>query len=181
MIILFGPQGSGKGTQAELLASRKHWHWLSTGKMLRDSSDPEVHERQNKGELIDDELTARILREELVSLRDQAEIILDGYPRNTIQAQWLLEILPQLGQSVTCILELYVPEHMSIERLLARGRSDDTPQAIRRRLEIYHAETEPLIDFYQQRGVSHCKINGFGSVEDVYSRVDEALKTCVLR
>jgi len=179
MILIFGPQGSGKGTQAALLASRKGWRWLSTGQMFRDSSDPEVHKRVESGELIDDTLTAKVLDAALADTDRGAKIILDGYPRNADQARWLLENLPKHGRSIACMLELEVPQEESIRRLAARGRADDKPPAINRRLEIYHSETEPVIDFYRQRNIPYHKVSGLGSVEEIYDRIQEVLKVCV--
>ena len=177
MIILFGPQGSGKGTQAELLAAEHGWRCLSTGQMFRDSRDPEVHRRMESGELIDDALTAEVLKAAIAEAAGQPHIILDGYPRNLAQAQWLLDTLPALGRSITGIIEIDVPADESVKRLIGRGRADDNPAAIKRRLEIYHQETEPIIDFYRRRGITYDKVDGVGQVDDIHNRIQKVLDT----
>ncbi len=179
MILFFGPQGSGKGTQAELLAKANNWRWLSTGQMLRDSNDPEISRRLVAGELIDDALTAKMLIAELSRIDKNTEVILDGYPRNLGQAQWLLDNLPKYSRVVTCSIEIQIPKEESVVRLLARGRNDDTRQAIERRLEIYHNETEPIIDFYRARGIACMKVSGMGSIDEIHQRIQEVVEQCI--
>jgi len=181
VILLFGPQGSGKGTQAELLVARKGWRWLSTGQMLRDSSDPEVRARMATGELIDDVLTARVLDTAIAKVEDRTQIILDGYPRNATQAQWLLDKFSDHDRANTCMIELDIPREESVRRLLARGRPDDQLPAINRRLEIYHTDTEPIIDLYRKHNIPYHKVSGIGSIEEIYARIDEVIKACALK
>lgn len=181
MILLFGPQGSGKGTQAELLVARNGWRWLSTGQMLRDSSDPEVRMRMEAGELIDDTLTSRVLGAAIAEAGDRSQVILDGYPRNATQARWLLDRLSDRDRASTCMIELDIPREESVRRLLARGRPDDQLPAINRRLEIYHTDTEPIIELYRKHNIPYHRVSGVGSVEEIYTRIDEAMKECALK
>ena len=179
MIILFGPQGSGKGTQAELLASNNHWLWLSTGQMFRDSKDPEIHKRLDAGELIDDDLTTKVLDNALTEIHIDTEVILDGYPRNAKQARWILDNMSKHSRTLSCIIEIDIPKSESVKRLLARGRSDDTEQAIERRLNIYENETKPIIDLYLSHHIPYAKVNGLGSVQEVQARIQDAITKCV--
>lgn len=181
MILIFGPQGSGKGTQAELLAQRHGWRALSTGQMLRDSDDPEIQRRLEAGQLIDDALTTKLLADELARIPSATKVILDGYPRNLEQARWLLAHAPDYQRTVICALEIHVPTEESVTRLLARGRNDDTQAAIEQRLSIYHAQTEPILDFYRSQGIPFKQIDGIGSVEEIHQRIEQALAQCGLK
>ena len=179
MIILFGPQGSGKGTQAEILATRSHWRSLSTGQIFRDSKNPEIHRRLETGELIDDQLTNEMLYDALAAINTKTEVILDGYPRNIAQAHWLLSNMSKLDRKVDCIIEIDVPRQESVKRMLARGRADDTVKAIERRLKIYQTETAPIIDLYRSRNIPYARVDGIGTVEEVQARIQDAVEACV--
>lgn len=179
MILIFGPQGSGKGTQAEKLAARNGWKWLSTGSMLRDTKDPEIQKVLNSGELIGDELMAKMLLEAFAGIDEGTQIILDGYPRNLSQAQWLLETLQQRHQTIDCIIVLQVPQSELMDRFRSRGRADDTNAAIQRRLQIYETATRPIIAFYANKRIPVAEVDGMGNIDEIHNRVVDAVEKCV--
>jgi adenylate kinase len=180
MILFFGPPGSGKSVQGELLVKRNGWTWLSTGQLFRDSSDPEVLSRLAKGELIDDELTNKVLNEALHKAEDEKRIVLDGYPRNPSQAAWLDEHLPKHGREIKAIIVFEVSKDELVRRLAGRGRVEDSPKVIERRLDIYHENTKPVIDFYRNTGVPIKTVDGHGDVTEVHERIQRAVEECSL-
>ena len=179
MILFFGPPGSGKSVQGELLVERNHWTWLSTGQLFRDSNNPEVLERLTNGELIDDELTNKVLDEALRGVDADGQVVLDGYPRNPAQAQWLENRLPEHGREIRCIIVFETPQEELVKRLSGRGRTEDTPEVIAHRLDIYARSTKPVLDYYRQRGARVVEVNGMGSVEEVHERINKVVEQCI--
>lgn len=171
MILFFGPPGSGKSVQGKLLVERNGWKWLSTGELFRESKDPEVIERLASGELIGDDLTNEVLDTALSKLSDEVHIVLDGYPRNTAQAQWLEDQLPKHGREIAAVIVFDTPEEELVRRLSGRGRAEDDPNIVRRRLEIYEKQTRPVLDFYEKQGTKVVKIDGLGEVNAVHERI----------
>jgi|ERR671932_129365 adenylate kinase len=171
-LIFLGPPGAGKGTQAKLLAEQLAIPHISTGDILRSAiaqATPLGQKAQSyveKGELVPDELLLDLVRERLDQPDAQKGWILDGFPRNVSQATFLEKLLQELNQSFDYALNLDVPDEVLIARLLGRGRQDDNEQTIRRRLEVYRNETEPVIGFYRERS-SLRVINGDQSVDEV--------------
>jgi adenylate kinase len=180
VILFFGPPGSGKSVQGELLVKRNGWSWLSTGQLFRESSDPEVLSRLAQGELIDDELTNKVLDEALHHSSDKSRVVLDGYPRNRAQAEWLDKHLPDHGREILAIIVFTVPKEELIRRLAGRGRAEDSLDVIERRLNIYFENTKPVIDFYEQRDVPVVTVDGSGTVSEVHRRIQEAVEACSL-
>jgi len=179
MILFFGPPGSGKSVQGELLVKRNNWTWLSTGQMFRDSADPEVLNRLKSGELIDDELTNKVLNQALHEVHTDGHVVLDGYPRNPAQAAWLEAQLPKHGREIHCIVVFETPKDELVRRLAGRGRTEDTPEVIAKRLDIYTHNTKPVLDFYKQRGVQVVEVNGLGSVDVVHERIQQTVEQCL--
>lgn len=179
MILFFGPPGSGKSVQGDLLVKRNGWQWLSTGQLFRESKDPEVLSRLASGELIDDELTNKVLNDALQHIDGKVKVVLDGYPRNTEQARWLVDNLPTHGREIRCVIAFNVPKEEIIRRLSERGREEDVPAVIEKRLNIYHEKTKPVLDFFAGRGVSLLEVNGHGSVEEVHERIQQAVESCL--
>lgn len=180
MILFFGPPGSGKSVQGELLVKRNGWHWLSTGQLFRESSDPEVLDRLEKGELIDDELTNKVLNEALIKMKDKARVVLDGYPRNRAQAEWLDDHLPEHGREIAAVIVFEVPKQELIHRLAGRGRAEDSPEVIEKRLAIYFERTKPVLEFYEQHNVPVVTVDGYGDISVVHERIQQAVETCSL-
>lgn len=180
MVLFFGPPGSGKSVQGELLVKRNHWHWLSTGQLFRESSDPEVLKRLATGELIDDELTNKVLNKALRAAKDKAHVVVDGYPRNPDQAAWLDEHLPKHGREIKVVIVFDVPRAELMRRLTGRGRAEDTPAVVAHRLDIYTKHTQPILDFYKQQGVPVMVVDGTGEVNEIHERIQKVIEECSL-
>lgn len=176
MILFFGPPGSGKSVQGQLLVDRNGWKWISTGELFRKSTDPEVLARLASGELIDDAMTNKVLAEALGEMTDSTHIVLDGYPRNTYQAQWLMDYLAEHGRQISAIVVFEVPEAELIKRLAGRGRDEDKLEVIKRRLEIYHQQTQPVLDFYRSRNLPISEIDGLGELPAIHERIQASVK-----
>ena len=152
-ILFLGAPGAGKGTQAEILSQNNSYLHLSTGELLRKEIEmntilgTQVKDIINSGELVSDELVLKIVRQNLV--KDNQGWILDGYPRNLSQANSLNEVLLQINQPLEVVFYLDIPEEVLINRLLLRGRKDDTEETIRTRIKVYKETTEPLIQYFK--------------------------------
>jgi adenylate kinase len=179
MILFFGPPGSGKSVQGQLLVERNGWQWLSTGDLFRNSKDAEVLKRLATGELIDDELTNKVLDTAIQSTRDDSPIVLDGYPRNLDQVTWLAEYLPSRGRKIECAILFEVPREELIKRLAGRGREEDSPEVISRRLDIYQEKTFPIIEYYRHNGFPVIAVDGTGDVSEVHERIQQAVTSCL--
>jgi adenylate kinase len=189
-VLLLGPQGAGKGTQGKLVAQEHGIPHVATGDMLRaaiaDGSElgRRVKPIYDAGRLVPDDLMIELIRDRL-SREDTAEgFVLDGFPRTPPQAAALDELLDEIGRPLTVVLEFQLPEEVAIERLRRRaddeGRADDTPDAIRTRLQLYHQETEPLIEHYRTRG-SLVGIRGDRPVAEVFAEIQSALEQAAVR
>jgi len=183
-LLLLGPPGAGKGTQAKLLAERLGVPQVSTGDMLRAAvaAGSEVG-RQAKsfmdaGKLVPDAVVIRVAEERLGQPDAKQGFILDGFPRTAAQAEALDRMLPKLGCQLERCVALTVDEDELVERLLRRaeleGRSDDNETSIRTRMREYRDKTEPLITYYRARGVLR-EVNGLGAIEEVARRIAQAL------
>ena len=179
-LIFLGPPGAGKGTQAQVLSENHKIPHVSTGDILRAAVaqqtplGKQAQDYMNRGELVPDSLILGLIQDRL-SYEDTANgWILDGFPRNVNQAAFLEELLSKLDQSADCVLNLEVPDEILVERLLARKRKDDNEDTIRRRLEVYHQDTVPVINFYQERETLKT-IDGDRSMEEVTQSLNEAI------
>jgi adenylate kinase len=179
-IVLLGPPGAGKGTQAQLLAARVGVPAISTGDMLRaaKAAGSELGRRVDgvmaSGGLVDDALMAEVVRERLAEPDTARGYLLDGYPRTLPQAETLSGILRDAGQELDAVLLIDVPEEELVRRALLRKREDDTEEVIRERQRVYREKTEPLIGYYRERGLLR-EIDGNRPVEEVTSRMYAAL------
>src|SRR3954451_18939162 len=176
-MVLLGPPGSGKGTQGERLRDRG-WVTLSTGELLRDAraQDTELGRQaagyMDRGDLVPDDLIVAALADEL-GRRDGESIVLDGFPRTVAQADALAGALEAQGRALDAVVLIDVPDGVVSERVSGRGRDDDDPETVRERLKVYHHETEPLIAYYDARGLLR-RVDGDGDagvVADAVSRV----------
>ena len=183
-LIFLGPPGSGKGTQAKLLAERLGVPAISTGDMLRDAvrrGTPLGRRAQavmEAGELVPDDLVISLVRERTALPDARNGFLLDGFPRTIEQARALERILEGNAASVVGVITLLVPEGTLVERLLGRaaleGRSDDRRETVAERLRVYREKTAPLVEYYRSLGLLY-DVDGSGSVEEVAGRIDRAL------
>jgi adenylate kinase len=146
MILLMGIAGAGKGTQGKLLVEKNGYSYLSTGEMLRRYATPEQQKRMLAGELLDDQEIIMMVDKALDGLSDARKSILDGFPRTIVQTDWLLEQVRKGRLELTAIFNLAASEAVVKERLLARGRPDDTLEAVARRFEEYKQVTLPILE-----------------------------------
>jgi adenylate kinase len=180
MIILFGSAGSGKSTQGKLLASKHGWRWLSTGKIFRESNDPEAMACINRGELVPDEVVNKILVEALDAYSTCGErggVILDGYPRKLEQAEFLVKYGEKRckDNNINLAIMIDVDKEEVLKRMALRGREDDKPEEIERRLNIYHASIDPILDYFVGQSIPVSHIDGVGSIEEIHGRIETEL------
>jgi adenylate kinase len=178
-LVLLGPPGAGKGTQAEVLGRHLGIPAISTGDMLREAvaAGSELGRRVEttmiSGSLVDDATMAEVVRERLARADAARGFLLDGYPRTLPQAETLAGILDELGAGLDAVLLVDVPEEELVRRTLARGRADDKEGVIRERLRVYREKTAPLIGYYRERGLLR-EINGNRPIEEVTARLLDA-------
>jgi adenylate kinase len=184
-VLLLGPQGAGKGTQGKLISSGYGIPHIATGDILREAmaSGSELGRKvkpiYDAGGLVPDDIMIELIRERLAA-EDTAEgFVLDGFPRTAVQAGALDENLDEIGRPLNIVLEFQLPEGVSIQRLTRRagdeGRADDTPDAISRRLRLYHEQTEPLIEHYRARG-NLVGIPADRPIDDVFAEIQRVLE-----
>ena len=179
-IVIFGAPGSGKGTQSEKIVEKYGINHISTGDVLRAEikNGTELGKTAksyiDQGQLIPDELMIDILASVFDSFEDSKGVIFDGFPRTTPQAEALKKMLSERGHKIAAMIELAVPEDELMARLINRGkesgRSDDNEETIKKRLNVYHTQTAPLIDWYEKEGIHH-HIEGLGTVDEIFARV----------
>ncbi|MGH3887796.1 MAG: adenylate kinase [Pseudonocardiaceae bacterium] len=179
-ILIVGPPGAGKGTQAAVLSRELGVPHISTGELFRAHIDDETElGRQVKkylgaGALVPDEITNEMVAARLIEVGCRAGFLLDGFPRTVSQARVLERLLADLDCELDTVLEFDVAEDVVVQRLLARGRDDDTEDVIRHRQRVYREQTAPLLDFYSDLVVT---VPATGSVHDVTGRALDALRT----
>lgn len=172
-ILVTGPQGSGKTTQAKLLAEYLKVPFIGMGEVLRqrmernDEIGRKIKEVMEKGELVDDQIVADFTKEKVMSPACQNGFVMDGYPRSIHQAGLF-------NPNFNKVFYLDIPEIQVLERLLKRGRADDKPDLIKERLQIYHQETEPLLDLYKNQGILKI-VDGLKSIDEVQREIRKSL------
>lgn len=171
MIIFFGPAGAGKSMQGQILAARQGWRWLSAGQILRDTHDPEITRTMHEGKLIPVEAITRIMGDAISKAGDIEHLILDGFPRELDQAQWLIDSKTHHGRDVSLVVVLEVPREELLKRLQIRGRVDDTPEAIDQRLTIYRKEMYPILSLFSDEHIPVVHIDGVGTVGEIHDRI----------
>jgi adenylate kinase len=189
-ILLLGPQGSGKGTQAKRISAEYGIPHIATGDMLRAAIATGTPLGQKlkpileSGQLVSDDLMIELIRDRLEAPDTEPGFILDGFPRTMAQAEALDAMLREIGRDLHVVFGLQVPDSVSYERLLKRaeeeGRTDDTPGVIRERLETYHRETEPLVELYRARG-NLVGIHGDRPIDEVFAEIQAALEQVAVR
>jgi len=177
-LVLLGPPGAGKGTQAELLAEKLQIPHLSTGELFRQNINNgtklglEAKGYLDAGDLVPSELTNELVDDRLSNSDADGGFILDGYPRSVQQAKALHDMLERRGTRLDAVLEFRVPEDVLLERLKARGRADDTDEVILNRMKVYRDETAPLIEYYSSELRT---VDAVGTVDEVFARTLRAL------
>ena len=177
-LVLVGPPGAGKGTQAERLAEHLDVPHISTGDLFRANlaaATPlgvEAKRYMDAGNLVPDEVTCGMVRARLAEPDAGKGFILDGFPRTLPQAAALDAMLDELGLPLDAVVEFAVADEVVVQRLLGRGRDDDTEDVIRNRQKVYRDETAPLLDHYRAKLVS---VDAVGSVDEVFERLVDAL------
>ncbi|HZX77922.1 adenylate kinase [Lysobacter sp.] len=184
-LVLLGAPGSGKGTQAARLKDHLQVPHISTGDLLRAEVAAgtrlglEAKEIMASGNLVSDEILLGMLEDRFSRPDTKGGFILDGYPRNLVQAGALDQLLQRIGQPMDYAVQLDVPAELLVERIAGRakaeGRADDSPESVRTRLKVYEDQTAPVIEFYRQHG-QLTVVNGVGTLDDVFNRILEALQ-----
>jgi len=184
-LVLFGPPGSGKGTQAAFLIEKYSLIHISTGDLFRYEMSHDTPLGQEakaymaKGELVPDSVTIGMLRNKVEKHPDAKGFIFDGFPRTIPQAEALDALLISMGTEVAGLISLEVGEEEIVQRILKRGitsgRADDTDEAtVRKRIFVYKTETTPVFDYYASKGKSH-SINGLGTIDEIAKRLSQAV------
>ena len=184
-VLILGPQGSGKGTQAKLIAKTYGIPHIATGDMIREMKEldtpvgREVKAVYDAGRLVEDDLIVRMIHDRLDRGDTIPGFVLDGFPRNMAQAEALDALLRELGRDIDVVFELQVPRDVLLERMQKRAaeenRSDDTPDAIRQRLEIYQRETAPLVEYYRTTRGNVVGIRGDRAIDEIFAEIRAAL------
>jgi adenylate kinase len=184
-VLLLGPQGAGKGTQAKRISAEYGIPQIASGEILRAEMAAgtelgrRVQEVYDRGDLVSDDLMIELIRNRLEQPDTEAGFILDGFPRTTVQAEALDSMFSDIGRSFNVAFALQIPDEVAFERLRRRaeveGRADDTDEAIKRRLDNYHRETEPLIEHYRTRG-NLVPIRGNRTENEVFADIQAALE-----
>jgi adenylate kinase len=180
MIVFFGPAGAGKSVQGQMLAARNGWRWLSAGQLLRDTHDIELIKAMQTGQLVDTEKVNKLMGQALKRAKNIDRVILDGFPRQLSQAEWLIKTQPEHERAIAIVIVLEVPRSELLKRIEVRGRVDDTPEAVDERLKIYRTEMYPILSYLTEQGVHIAHIDGTGSVGQVHDKIMEELEACKL-
>ena len=186
-LILLGPPGCGKGTQAVNLVKKYDYYQLSTGDMLREAVANEtqtgkiVKDVLASGKLVDDELIIKIMEEKLIATKSNPGRIFDGFPRTLIQANELEDLLKRNEMKLDLVIELVVDQHSLLERILKRAkeseekRDDDNSVIVKKRLEVYNKQTKPIVDFYSSK-YNLNKIDGMQSIQEVSNTIENLIE-----
>ncbi|HVK21491.1 MAG TPA: adenylate kinase [Actinokineospora sp.] len=179
-VVLVGPPGAGKGTQATALSHKLGVPHISTGDLFRAhiANNTELGQQVkailDSGGLVSDDVTNQMVRERLAEADARDGFLLDGFPRNVGQADVLGQILAESDTAIDAVVEFRVEEDVVVERLLARGRADDNEEVIRHRQRLYRSETAPLLDYYADVLIT---VDAVGEVDEITGRVLDSLRT----
>ena len=181
-LIILGPPGAGKGTQAKNIVAEYAITHVSTGDMLRaevaggSKIGKLAKEYMDRGDLVPDDIVLKMVEARLSAPDCRGGFILDGFPRTLVQADGLEQILARRDVKTIKVINLAVPDEVLVARMLARKRADDTEETIQNRIRVYYEKTTPLIDYYKQKGIL-ININGDQTIEDVFESIHEELNS----
>jgi len=189
--LIFGPPGSGKGTQSVKLAEKYNLMHLSTGDMLRaeiaagSALGKKMSSIMSKGELVPDEVVIELIASKIDNTKNRAGFLFDGFPRTVAQTVALEKMLNERGMKIDSMLVLDVDHDELVKRLILRadqsGRPDDAdPAVIENRIDVYRAKTEPIIDYCRQKGI-YQPVDGVGSIDEIFGRLCDGMKTFLTR
>lgn len=175
MFALFGPAGSGKTLQGQILAEKYGWRWLSVGQLLRDQNNPAMNEVMKSGELVDDNFVVNMMHDAMKAVEYADEYaIIDGYPRDEFQARWIVEHGDI--ESLDGAIVLNVPREELWKRLEERGRADDEADAIGRRWDIFEQMIASIKEIFGAEGLKIVEVDGVGTVEQITERIEQVLR-----
>ncbi|MEI6169786.1 MAG: nucleoside monophosphate kinase [Candidatus Saccharibacteria bacterium] len=176
LVIIVGLPGSGKDTQIDLLSKSKKIEVIKVGKLIRDlsNSNDDIKKVMQSGGLVDSNLVNNIIKDQIDSYAQDSLIIADGYPRSLDQAEWLEEYAKNNDIELINYVLLSVPDSEAITRLLKRGRMDDVSNIIQNRINIFHSQTEEVIEHYKHKS-KFISVDGVGTIEEVEGRMKTAL------
>ena len=191
-ILVLGPQGSGKGTQAKRITATYGIPHIATGDMLREMREQptdlgrELKEVMDRGDLVPDEMMIELIRDRLSRGDTDGGFVLDGFPRTMPQAEALDELLRELDRALDVVFDFQVPDRevllqRMLQRAAAEGRADDTPDAIARRLELYERETAPLVEYYRTHQANVVGVHADRAVEEVFEEIQRSLESVEAR
>ena len=189
-MVILGPPGAGKGTQAKRIAGEVGIPVIATGEMLRAAMavgtelGRQIKPIYDRGDLVPDGLMIELIRERLSREDTGSGFLLDGFPRTVAQGEALDRMLEELGRELRLVFDFQLPDAVAKERLLKRardeGRTDDTPEVIEHRLRVFHDETEPVVSYYRAKGIL-VGIHADRSIEEVTAEIEEALEQAAAR
>jgi len=177
MIIFIGVAGSGKSVQGRHLSEHLGCPWVSTGELLRMHISGEKRARMLKGELLTDEELYSIIEPVLIELKAENEVILDGFPRTEPQAEWLEEFSIQHKVPISYVIHMMAEKDVVLDRLLKRGRPDDTEESIAKRFTEYEKVTLPIIKYYKDLGIPCLDIDGNGTETEVKNNIIQSINS----
>lgn len=182
MIIFFGPTGAGKSVQGQMIAARHDWEWLSTGQLLRDSEDSEIIRILKSGDLVSDGITFDVFHNAIQEAKSEGftNVIIDGFPRTKAQAEWLSKYMAMNDEKIDLVIALEVPEAEIMRRLEKRGRMEDNPETIAKRMTIYRQKMYPVLGIFAEQGVRIVHIDGTGTVGEIHDRIQSELEASEL-
>ncbi|MCQ2375026.1 MAG: adenylate kinase [Salinivirgaceae bacterium] len=188
-LVIFGPPGSGKGTQSENIIAKYGFKHLSTGDLLRAEKNSgselgkKIKDIIDAGNLVPNELVQEMVKNNVVKNRDAKGFIFDGFPRTTDQAAWLDQMLSEIGESVTMMLALDVNDDELRVRIMERGKvsgraDDQNIDIVNNRIAVYKQQTQPVIDFYAKQN-KYVSVEGVGTLDEVFGRISKAIDSAL--